>query len=1005
MKLKGSIFVLFLTVLLSLSLSATAFAELPSGSLGSSNLTYQIGADQTLTIGGSGEMPDYGTTDMPWASYSSSIFNIVINEGVTSIGDNAFVNIQADEITIPDSVVDIGSYAIGYSHDGNEYSKIPGFKITAASGSVAQFYAENNGFEFKSTTPASLEGTCGNGVSYKLTVDGILTISGEGEIYSYPAGNTPWSNYISGTGDYIIKEVRILNGVTGIGTRAFYGCSSLTTVTLPESLTTISDRAFANCMALTTVNMTDYVAQIGEEAFSYCTSLKSITLGKALESIGNKAFSQSGLTEINLPISLSSTGETIFYGCTDLKEATINCETVPPRVFAECSSLTTVILTETVTSIGESAFEGCVSLSTVSGTDALTSVGPYAFDGCTALVNTEFAQTVNEFGYYCFKGCTGLDSFIFNDTVTVVPEGMFYGCTSLSEITLGDSIEKIGNYAFVDCRNLTSILISYKIRHIGLNALGYSYTENGYVPMAGVELEIKGFTPSIAKLYAEEHNITFVPYKTVDTDIGNLTETIVWKFRPSTGVLNIIGTGTMPSFLSFDETPWYVYASYIKQVTVSNGVLNIGSCSFQGCSTIEKFDIPGTVEIIESYAFAGTSIITANIPNGVKEIANNAFEGCPSLYKVSLPNTLERIGEAAFRGPNIMTSVFIPESVTEIGANAVGFNGDNSIINGFKIKGIDGSIASSYAKQNRIDFMENGYIEITDSSNNCQVSILGDSQFGYKLEFNKLESVFTPELIIPSDQAILLYEIILNHNDNPARFDGSAEISFTIPEGMTNKLLYVYAVDSNGDFISMTFTNSDGRISFSNSTLGKYVITTVDLTNLYNITINYLYSDGTTAKDSVIVRATSGAQYRFTAENITGCTPNEYAFSGVVANEDITIEFIYTKNASGNNSPGGKGNGSGTGTKVLITVLLVILIIALIAAIIILIYLNNKKKKQQQETGRTISAAKKKPQMPDEMAKTIIIPDFETREINIESLFADDPEEDLDAEENLRKKK
>ena len=222
---------------------------------------------------------------------------------------------------------------------------------------------------------------------------------------------------------------------------------------------------------------------------------------------------------------------------------------------------------------------------------------------------------------------------------------------------------------------------------------------------------------------------------------------------------------------------------------------------------------------------------------------------------------------------------------------------------------------------------------------------------------------------------------------------------------MTNKLLYVYAVDNNGDFTSMTFTNSDGKISFSNSTLGKYVITTVDLTNLYNITINYLYSDGTAAKDSVIVRATSGAQYRFTAENTSGCSLNQYAFSGVVANEDITIEFIYTKNASGNNSLGGKGGGSGTGTKVLITVLLVILVIALIAAIIILIYLNNKKKKQQQETGRTISAAKKKPQMPDEMAKTIIIPDFETREINIESLFADDPEEDLDAEENLRKKK
>ncbi len=1005
MKLKGSLLTLIFTLLVALTVSVTAFADPISGTCGTSGVTYEIGDNQTLTVSGSGEMPDYGASDAPWSAYATSIFNIVITDGVTAIGDNAFVNVQADEVSIPNSVDDIGQYALGYSYSGGSYTKIPGFTIVAASGTVAEIYAENNGFTFKSTTPQALEGICGDGVTYKLTVDGVLTISGNGAMYSFASENTPWYKYVSGDRDYVIREVKILDGVTCVGQNAFYGCTSLHKVTLSSSVTEISDKAFASCTALSEVNLTSSVVSIGNEAFSYCTELKTISLSEGLEMLGDKVFSQSGLTKITLPSSLKTTGETLFYGCTSLTEATVNCTTVPPRIFAECTALHTVTLTETVESIGEYAFEGCVSLDSVTSTESLISVGPYAFEGCTSLTDIRFESSVVDFGYYCFKDCTGLQTFAFTDSVKIIPEGMFYGCTSLSQVSLGDNIESIGNYAFVDCKDLGAIFISYKVKYIGLYALGYTYSDGYYHPIKDLGLEIEGFTPSVAKLYAEEHDLTFIPYKTVDTDLGNITDDIVWKFRPSTGVLNIIGQGTMPDYLMFEETPWYVYKTYIKQVTFSNGILNIGSCSFEGCTTIEKIDIPGSVQTIGTSAFAGTSIITANIPNGVREIANSAFEGCGSLYNVSLPNTLEYVGEAAFRGPNIMTSVFIPQSIIEIGANAFGFNANNTVINGFYVKGIEGSIANTYADQNGLDFVVNGYVEIADEDGNCKISILGDSTIGYTLEFNKLQAIFNPTLLIPSDQTIIQYEIKLKYNNAAARFDGSAEISFAIPEGMTNKILYVYSVADNGEFISINFTNTDGRIVFSNSALGKYVVSTVDLSTLYRITINYLYSDGTPAKEPLYVRATNGAQYRFTAENIKGYSLNEYAFSGAVSGADVTIEFIYTKSAV--SAPSGNGGGSatdGAGTKVLLTVFLIILIIALIAAVILLIYINDRKKKQQKETGKTINAAAKKPAKPDAMAETIVVPDFATREIDIESLFADEPEEDLDAEENLRKK-
>lgn len=999
MKLKAGILALILTVFTAVTLSMSAFAEPISGTCDPSSITYEIGEDKTLKIMGEGEMPDYTADNTPWAEHVSSVLNIVIIDGVTSIGENAFVNIKVNEIAIPDSVTDIGHYALGYSYTGEYYTKIPEFTIIGETGTAAEAYADENGFEFKMKTLEDLTGDCGASVTYKLTPDGILTISGSGEMYSYIAVNTPWSSYISGDGDYVIKEVNVTDGVTSVGDRAFYGCSSLAKVSLSSSVTHIGDRAFANCMTLSSVSMSDGIVSIGNEAFSYCTALKTISLPETLQTLGKRAFSRSGLTEITLPESLNTVGEMVFNGCELLTDATINCATVPSQLFAESTSIKTVTLSNTVREIGEAAFKGCVSLSSVASTDSLVAVGQYAFEGCTSLAEIVFESTVENYGIYCFKDCTALTSFTFSDIVKTIPEGMFYGCASLSSVTLGDNVESIGNYAFVDCSGLSTIFVSYKVRTIGLHALGYAYSDGNYIPINGNVLEIEGFTPSVAMLYAEENGFNFKSYKTVDTDVGNVTDTIVWKFRPSTGVLSIIGQGQMPDYTSFAETPWYVYKTYIKQVTFSNGILNIGSFSFDGCESIESIDIPGTAQIIGTSAFAGTSIVTATIPSGVTRIETCAFEGCASLYTVSLPNTLLHIGEAAFRGPNIMTSILIPESVVEIGASAVGFNDDNTKIEGFKIKGVEGSLANTYADHKGIAFIINGYVEIVDTENDCKISILGDSTFGYKLNFNKLQPIFTPALLIPSDQAIIQYEIVLKFNDEDADFEGSAEVSFPIPQGMENKTLYVYTVADNGDFFAVSFDDSNGRITFSTTATGKCVLSTVDLSNLYVITVNYQYSNGSTVIEPLTVRATSGAQYRFTADKKKGYSLNEYAFSGTVADSDLTIDFIYAKKAGGS----GKGSDNST-TKVVLTVLLVILIIALIAAVILLIYLNDKKKKQEKETGKTIKAASKKPAKVTEMEKTIVVPDFATREINIESLFADDPEEDLDAEEELRKK-
>ncbi len=1004
MKLKNGFIVLILVLTLSLIGAASFSAEGLSGTCGDSSVTYEITSDQGLVIGGSGEMPDYTDTERPWDAYASSILRFEIGDGITSIGAYAFINVNVGVI-IPDSVTSIGEYALGYEFDGEAYTLMPGFTITGATGSAAEDYAEENGITFKPTSLPVLEGSCGSGVSYRLTPAGVLTISGNGQMYHFTSSNAPWQSYKSGTGDYIIKEIVIENGVTHIGDGAFSDCTSLTKVTM-SSVTAIGNSAFEDCTALTEITLPTTLETIGGNAFSYTSALKAINIPDSVSTIGTKAFSQSGIESVTLPESLTTVGETAFYGCESLTDAIVNTVNIPSRVFAECTALENVTLTDTVETIGESAFENCTALVNFTSTSSLKSVGPYAFEGCSALFDIRFEESVTEFGFYAFKNCTSLSAFSFTDAVTAIPEGMFYGCTSLASVNLGDGITAIGDYAFVDCRSLNTIFISYKVRTFGLYALGYTFSNESYVKIPGHELEIEGFTPSAAKEYAADNGITFTHYKTVDTDRGSITDTITWIFRPSTGVLNIMGSGNMPDYLSFDETPWHIYQTYIKQVTFSTGIMNIGSSSFEGCSSIEKIDIPGTVQVIGSHAFAGTSIISANIPTGVREISNSAFEGCSSLYTVTLPNTLTKIDEGAFRGPNIMVSIFVPQSVTEIGANAIGFHTNNTPVSGFVIKGIEGSIANTYADLNGISFLVNGYVEITDDEDDCTVSILGDNAYGYKLDFSKIPSVFNPTLLIPSDQTILQYQIKLTYNDQSAKLDGSVDISFPIPEGIANKMFKLYYVGSDGAFIPVEFENKNGKIVFSYTSLGKFVISTADLSKLYTITVNYLYSDGTVQKAPVIAYATSGAQYRFTAENLKGYTLNEYAFAGTVTDSNIVIEFTYTKSTGipvETEKPEKKGDGAGT--KFILTILLIILIIALIAAVILFFYLTGKKKKQEKETGRTINAAaKKKPITPGAMEKTIVVPDFATREIDIESLFADDPEEDLEAEEELRKK-
>ena len=220
--------------------------------------------------------------------------------------------------------------------------------------------------------PVLDSGTCGdNGsnVTWKLTEDGILTISGTGAMIDYGDDKsyrkTPWR-------DYFIESVRIDEGVTSIGGWAFTNCV-LTSVMIPDSVTSIACGAFSECRSLASVTIPDSVTSIGGYAFRGCTGLTSVTIPDSMTSIGGGAFSGcSGLTSVTIPSSVTSIGGGAFSGCT---------------------SLTSVAIPSSVTEIGGSAFSGCTGLTSVTIPDSVTSIDGYAFSGCDSLTDVYYAGT------------------------------------------------------------------------------------------------------------------------------------------------------------------------------------------------------------------------------------------------------------------------------------------------------------------------------------------------------------------------------------------------------------------------------------------------------------------------------------------------------------------------------------------------------------------------------------------------------------------------------------
>jgi hypothetical protein len=270
-----------------------------------------------------------------------------------------------------------------------------------------------------------------------------------------------------------IKEISLPGNITYIQYDASYNndsqsweyfypfeCTSLISITLPESLTKIGSYAFYKCSSLISIDIPEGVTSIGYEAFYGCSSLTSITLPESLTKIGSYAFSKcSSLISIDIPEGVTSIGYEAFYGCSSLTSINIpeGVTSIESWTFGYCSSLTSINIPESVTNIGDDAFFGCSSLTSLNIPESVTSIGNSAFDCCSSLTSINIPEGVTSIGYDAFFYCSSLTSINIPESVTSIGYNAFYGCSSLTSINIPEGVTSIGNSAFDGCSSLKFI--------------------------------------------------------------------------------------------------------------------------------------------------------------------------------------------------------------------------------------------------------------------------------------------------------------------------------------------------------------------------------------------------------------------------------------------------------------------------------------------------------------------------------------------------------------------
>ncbi len=615
----------------------------------SKNLRWTLDSDGLLTISGAGYMHDYGYWDTKWDSREEEIKKVVIENGVQTVGRNAFARCTAvTEITIPESVTSILHSAF---HGCSSLKQI----------TIPQTIGIINGQTFQNC--ASLE------------------------------------------------EIVIPNNVTEIGESAFTSCESLKSVVFSSSLTSIGYRAFSRC-ALTELDLPESLTSIGETAFSGCNSIKSITIRSNLTTVGTNNFDSSSLERIDVvgenPVYASENGVLFNKDKTEIlcypKASPNESYTVPDSItrigdetFSRASKLTAVTLPEGLTSIGTGAFRSCGKLQRITIPAGVTCIADGVFEFCSSLREVVLPDSLTSIGKEAFSRCSALQEIRIPVNVSSIGEDAFYGCSpALVEAAPGNPAFHSAGNCLIDTekKQILKAAIPFTIPDDGSvtsfarNAFEKYYGEVLVLPKSVTDLAYNSF-PWVDAVYydgtleeylaIERMTDRIKPGKThlyftslaeppiIKTGYcgGEGDGTNVSYTQDSLGKMIISGTGkTKPgtpgywlhSELIINEgvtsiSDYMFYDTRYTSVTLPASLESIGKEAFWHNEAIRSFILPANsrLKTIAPGAFSMTPLSAFTIPQGVTVIEEYTFSMARLQYVV-IPRGVSAIRRGAFQG-------------------------------------------------------------------------------------------------------------------------------------------------------------------------------------------------------------------------------------------------------------------------------------------------------------------------------------------------------------------
>ncbi len=613
----------------------------------------------------------------------TSLLSVVIPPSVTRIEEYAFwgcfVLLYA---SIPSEV--------GYIGQGVFAGAAP--VIYAPEKSYAQSYAKDN---YLICVDASYEepvdvqvGTLSNGIAWRYTTHGTLTVSGNGAMEDFESSaNAPWYRL----GERSMNNLVISEGITHIGDRSFQAFEKLKTVTLPSTLKTIGKSAFYGCRGIEKLVLPEGFAGLGNSSLYACSSLKELIIPSSMYSIGGWALygldSVEKYTVSPANAAFSSDENGVLYNgdktaiikypaLSPVKSYTIpaSVSEIYPNAFNKCYNIEEIKFEEgsVITAIGHNAFSDS-SIKSITLPYGVKSIAEAAFDNCSYLETVVLPDGLIEIKDAAFRW-SGLTSIAIPGTVSAIGNSAFYGCKKLGSVTLADGITAIGATAFGSCASLKTVHLPKSLLWLDPSAFHYAN--------------------SLETITVSEQN----PYYSAD----------------EYGAVYYCGT----------ELIWYPKLSKNTICMIPEGVTVINSEVFARAANLEKIVLPSTISSIEAGSFMGcSSLESITIPKGVTELGGGVFEDCVNLSAVAFAEDamLATIGAGAFTGCKSLAEITIPDSVEDIrngafsactGLKKVQFTKDSKLesISDYAFTGSpfvtvyapEGTVARAYAEKNRL---------------------------------------------------------------------------------------------------------------------------------------------------------------------------------------------------------------------------------------------------------------------------------------------------------------